>query len=131
MLVSINELARRGDLSGVQALLESGTAVDFIDNGRFNETALQIAGRAGFLDLVELLLAAGADVNHKDHDGFSPVTSAARARNWAVVKRLAECGADFQVYDGYGQCGTDYLSRCRRQKMRQEIEDILAKRAAG
>ena len=125
---SINELARRGDLSGVQIELESGTPVDFIDNGRFNETALQIAGRGGYLDIVNLLLAAGANVNHKDHDAFSPVTSAARAKKWAVVKRLAEQGADFEVYDGYGKCGSDYLSGCRSKKVRHEIEEELARR---
>ena len=128
MSLSINDLAKLGDIAGIQRLLEQGVPVDFIDNGRFNETALQIAGRHGHLETVELLLAAGANVNHEDHDGFSPVTSAARPKQWAVVKKLIEHGADAHVKDGYGMSAADYLSRCRSQRVRGEIEEVLTRR---
>ena len=55
-------------------MLDEGTPVDYIDNGRFNVTPLQVAARAGHLDIVKLLLERGANVNHFDHDDFSPVT---------------------------------------------------------
>ena len=73
-----------------------------IDNGRFNVTPLQVAARAGHLEVVTVLLAAGANVNHFDHDDFSPVTSAARAGKWGVVRVLAEHGGDFHNCDGHG-----------------------------
>src|SRR4051812_24498315 len=40
----------------------------------FNATPLQVAAMGGHLEVVNLLLAWGANVNHVDHDGFSPVS---------------------------------------------------------
>jgi ankyrin repeat protein len=125
---NLTRLAEEGDADGVRRLLEQGAFVDVIENGRFNETPLQVAARSGHLEVVNRLLAAGANVNHVDNDGFSPVTSAARAGRWRVVKVLAEAGGDFRVYDGHGKTGYDYLRRCRGKRNRAEIEAVLARR---
>src|SRR5262245_47827131 len=65
------KLAEEGDERGVRRMLDAGTPVDVIDHGRFNVTPLQAAARSGHLEVVKLLLARGANVNHVDHDGFS------------------------------------------------------------
>jgi ankyrin repeat protein len=126
MFSGITRLAEEGDVEGVRRMLDAGTPVDSIDNGRFNVTPLQVAARGGHLELVELLLARGANVNHSDHDDFSPVTSAARAGRWAVVKVLAEHGGDFHKRDGHGKSGHDYLRRCRGKRNRAAIAAALA-----
>lgn len=128
MFAGLTKLAEEGDEEGVQRMLDEGTPVDYIDNGRFNMTPLQVAAQAGHLAIVEMLLAAGANVNHFDHDDFSPVTSAARAGRWAVVKLLAEHGGDFTKWDGHGKTGLEYLRRCRGKRIRTEIEEVLARR---
>jgi len=69
------------------------------------------------LEIVKMLLAAGANVNHYDHSDFSPVTSAARAGKWDVVQVLAEHGG-VQKRDGRGKSGYDYLRRCRGKRNR-------------
>ncbi|WP_435008429.1 ankyrin repeat domain-containing protein [Tundrisphaera lichenicola] len=125
MFEGITRLAERGDEAGVRRLLDEGVPVDHIDNGRFNVTPLQVAARAGHLEIVRFLLERGANVNHFDHDDFSPVTSAARAGRWAVVKVLAEQGGDFRKRDGHGKSGHDYLRRCRGKRNRAAIEAVL------
>lgn len=129
MFQGLTKLAQEGDEAGVRRMLEAGTPVDIIDNGRFNMTPLQVAAHAGHLEIVKLLLAAGANVNHVDHDDFTPVTSAARAGKWAVLKVLAEHGGDFHKCDGHGKSGYEYLKRCRGKRNREAIEAVLAQRA--
>jgi ankyrin repeat protein len=129
MFGGMTKLAEEGDESGVRRMLEQGTPADVIDNGRFNVTPLQAVARSGHLEVVKLLLARGADVNHVDHDGFSPVTSAARAGRWGAVMVLAEHGGDFRGCDGHGKSGYDYLRRCRGERIRAEIEAVLARRS--
>lgn len=128
MYGGITRLALEGDEDGVRRMLAEGTPVDVIDSGRFNATPLQVAARSGHLEIVKLLLDAGANVNHVDLDGFSPVTDAARAGEWNVVKILAEHGGDFDHHDATGKNGRDYLRRCRGKRVRAEIETALARR---
>lgn len=128
MFSGLTKLAEEGDEEGVRRMLDEGTPVDVIHNGRFNVTPLQAAAREGHVGVVRLLLERGANVNHFDHDDFSPVTFAAEARRWEVVKILAEHGADFHHADATGRDGMDYLRRCRSRRLREEIETLLARR---
>ena len=125
---SLKNFAEKGDVDGVRRLLAKGVPVDVIENGRYNETPLLVAARAGHLEVVRLLLTSRANVNHIDNDFFSPVTAAARAGKWAVVRVFAERGGDFSVRDGYGKSGLDYLQRCRSKRIRTEIATLLAQR---
>lgn len=127
----ITQCAADGDLAGVERLLDGGVPVDFIENGRYNDSPLQVAARGGHLAVVQLLLARGANVNHCDNDGFSPVSAATAARKWAVAECLAEHGGDFQHYDATGRCGLDYVKQCRSKARRAKIEAILRGRVAA
>lgn len=127
----ITQCAADGDLAGVERLLDGGVPVDFIENGRYNDSPLQVAARGGHLAVVKLLLSHGANVNHFDNDLFSPVTAATAARSWAVAECLAEHGGDFSRCDATGRCGLDYLKQCRSKARRAKIEAILSERAVG
>jgi hypothetical protein len=49
MFAGITKLAEEGDEEGVQRMLDEGTPVDFIANGRFNMTPLHVSAAAGHL----------------------------------------------------------------------------------
>lgn len=63
--------ARKGNLVAVKMLLEGGAEVDgrFWSNNPFRCTPLMLAAQGGFRDVVECLLAHGADVNRHDRNG--------------------------------------------------------------
>lgn len=122
----LTRFAQAGDLAGVRRCLDAGVPVDWISNGRFNETPLQLASRAGHEAVARTLLAAGANARHEDNDGFTPVTAAARAKQWTVVLLLIEHGADPSVPDGYGHAARDYLRQCGDKRWRERIEAALS-----
>lgn len=121
-------MARAGDLAGVRRLLDSGVPVDFIENGRFSDSPLMEAARGGHLEVMQLLLDRGANVNHADNDCFTPVTAAGGSGQWKALRFLAENGGNFEYVDATGNCGMDYLRLCRSKQMRREIEDIISRR---
>ena len=65
----IHDAARNGDLAGVQAELEKGVDVDEGDDSWPGMTPLHYAADEGHTEVVELLIANGADVNAKDENG--------------------------------------------------------------
>ncbi|MBL8018594.1 MAG: ankyrin repeat domain-containing protein, partial [Leptospirales bacterium] len=65
-----------GQTSAVALLLKKGARVN--DRADLNGmTALHFAARKGFLEIVELLLKSGADIEISDNGGFTPLWSTA------------------------------------------------------
>ncbi|KAG8303603.1 Ankyrin repeat A protein 2 [Homalodisca vitripennis] len=54
-----------GQIHTVQIFLECGVEVD--RQGIWGETALMLAATEGHLEIVRMLILAGANVNHEDH----------------------------------------------------------------
>jgi len=77
----IHTAAKTGDLAGVQAELDKGVDVDEGDDSWPGMTPLHYAADEGHTEVVELLIANGADVNAKNDEGGTPL-------DWA------ECCAD-------------------------------------
>ena len=63
--------------------------------------------------MVELLLEKKADVDAKDRSGFSPLRYAAEEGREAVVKLLAENGAEIHAKEGsLRQTSLHHAARC-------------------
>ena len=76
----------------VAALLEAGAAVNA--TSYYNETALHIAVTyEAYGDIIDLLIAAGADVNALDRGALSALVLVAEIGCAAVVKKLISAGA--------------------------------------
>ena len=83
--------AKRGDLAGAAKLLKDGAATTTRDgHGR---TPLHVAVFARQRLLVELLAAAGADLDALDNDRYDAVTIAAVADDEATLRMLLRLGA--------------------------------------
>lgn len=97
MTVDLFSAARAGDLTAVQAALGHPEA-SLTATAEAGDTALHIAARAGHLDVVNALLAAGAPVDTQNELGWTPLFCAAYNSELdcgfaPIVKRLIEAGA--------------------------------------
>ena len=95
----IHDAARNGDLAGVQAELDKGVDVDESDDSWPGMTPLHYAADEGHTEVVELLIANGADVNAKDENGRTPLHLATYWGEKEIVELLIAAGADVNAKD--------------------------------
>ncbi|XP_025831490.1 ankyrin repeat domain-containing protein 39 [Agrilus planipennis] len=94
--------AQYGDHQRVQKLLRSGTDVDKRDAAGY--TALHYAARNGFLDVCQLLIQNGADINAITKSGnATALHRACSAGKITVVKYLMEKKANCELQDNDGK----------------------------
>ena len=98
---------RGGNVERVRALLSAGAEVN-VRNHK-GQTALHCAAKAGFADIVALLLAHRADINAQDAQAQTPLAAALRStvknkeRLRTVVRQLIAAGADPTIKDARGR----------------------------
>ncbi len=107
----LHDAARSGDSQQVEQLLD-GKSVDI--NARFNEgsTALMIAAFNHNIDVVRVLLEAGADVNLQNDFGSTALMEAVlfdfEGDTQVLLEVLLEAGANIYVKDEKGLTAMDH-----------------------
>jgi hypothetical protein len=92
----------RGRWEACKLLIEAGADVKTTNLTPYEKdrrTILHHAANVGPADLVELLIAHGADVNARTESGATPLHDAARAGRNAAVKVLLAHGARIDAFD--------------------------------
>jgi len=118
------EAAKARDGRTLAALVKQRAPVnDPLPDG---STALQWAVHYDALDQVELLLAAGADVNHANDYGVMPIYLAATNGSAPVIARLLKAGASANAALPTGETALMAAARTGRP---EAIETLLAKGA--
>ena len=108
--VALNEAVHRGDATRVSALLGRGVAPDARDPEGFRGIPsfgvgyhpLHWAAMQGDVQMVDLLVAAGADVNGRNDRGETPLQVGAQYSKADVVAALAGRGGDVDARDQDG-----------------------------
>jgi len=86
----------------VVGLLLSRSAELLQSQDRNGRTGLHIAAMHGHIQMVEILLGQGAEINATDRNGWTPLHCAAKAGHLEVVKLLCEAGASPKSETNYG-----------------------------
>lgn len=83
------DAVKQGDLEKVQAMVAAGQNLEAKDEASLGQTALGWAAFIGYEDMVDYLLAQGADVHATDRgDVYNALKSAVLGKNTAIVKKI-------------------------------------------
>jgi len=96
--VGLAEAAFGRDEETIQKLLRNGADIHNVAV----KSALETAIRLGDLDVVKLLLAAGANPNARDREGMNLLMQAVGEGRVAVAQALVDAGADVNARDNAG-----------------------------
>lgn len=106
----LHAAAYSGSLSIAKLLLDHGSVLDDSAN-KAGVTPLMVAGEQDHSDLVEFLIARGADVMHPEVHGYTPITRAFWKGNEDIVRLYKRHGASCQTPDASNDTEENYR-RC-------------------
>ena len=97
------DAACNGDKETIQTLIQQDNSLANIKSKEIQSTPLHFAAHRGYLDIVKLLLDAGANVNAKEGNYSKSTTLhwAAKEGHLQVVRLLVESGAKIDVKDNW------------------------------
>ncbi|CAF1625633.1 unnamed protein product [Rotaria sp. Silwood1] len=78
-----------------------------IVHARTGATALHVACAKGYIDVIDILIRAGANINSVDNDGWTPLHAAAHWDKHDVIKFLLERNGDLDAKNYAGQTPLD------------------------
>lgn len=101
-LTALHAAAYGGHAEVVRLLIARGGAVNDSKNF-YRMSPLHAAAEEGHAEVVALLLDAGADVEAKERNGYTPLTQAGWREYWEAADLLMKAGATCQPADLVGE----------------------------
>eukprot|EP01043_Picozoa_sp_COSAG02_P051552 COSAG02_NODE_5442_length_4324_cov_659.876213_1_plen_1427_part_01 len=127
-MLDLISAAEEGQLDAVQPLLQQGIDVNAVPTSR-EAPALCYAARAGHVDMMAELVAAGADVDKSGVRGYlrgkTPLMRAAYWGKAEAVRWLLDHGADWRKTDGVGETALDVAERHKETEAAAELRSWI------
>ena len=123
--ISIYEAAREGNIEAVKQHIAADTDVNAKDDA-LEWTPLFMAAGKGHKEIVELLLANGAEVNAKGDGGVTPLHIAPLGSHKEVAELLIAKGADVNAKKDDGETPLHYAAFVSHKEI---VELLIAKGA--
>jgi hypothetical protein len=92
---------------------------DLEQRGSNGDTALMLATRAGELEVVRLLLQAGAAINARNHDGNNALWFACFRDRYDLIEQLVQAGIDIDNQNDNGATALMYAASAGKTEMVQ------------
>mgnify|MGYP000418242874 CR=1 FL=1 len=111
-IYKLADAVESGDLDTVKSLMQQGINPDICHNGR--ATPLYLAAQHGELQIAELLVESGADINNglNTHQGWNPLLAAAVNKHPEIVEFLKDKGAKEGLHY-FAYCGNNSQVKSR------------------
>jgi ankyrin repeat protein len=93
--------------AAADVLLERGAPVDAVTRNDMANQPLHAAAAGGNVRICEKIIAAGADVNARQHGGFTPLHEAALRGDEAMAELYLRAGADRSLLADDGKTALD------------------------
>jgi uncharacterized protein len=110
-----------------EALLNDGANVAARSRNAMENAPLHAAAAGRNLEVVRLLIARGADVNARQHGGWTPLHAAAQSGDVEMARLLIASGADVKARAGNNQNAMDLALT----KGHQAVVNLLDEYATG
>jgi ankyrin repeat protein len=117
------EAIETGDLTAVVNFLAKGMPVD--TKNHLDQSALYLAAKHGYTDMVTLLVDHGANINYKDCSGITPFGIAIQYDYLEIANTLLERGADITIKDSYGGTALLYAAEIESRDATLFIQKLL------
>ena len=116
-----------GHLDAVTTLIAAGADVRAVARNPFKVQAIHAAAASRNLEIVRAVLAAGADPNAAQQQGFRPMHEAGANGNLALAQLLAHHGADPTLTNEAGKSSIDMAREKGHTELVQWMESLARK----
>ena len=120
----LKSAAEQNEPGFIRALLDLGAKADTTSTG---DTALHTALSNDHLEIAELLMTAGADINQQDADGWSALHY---CRSRKAVSMIVDAGADLSLEDDVGNTAAESFVTFGRPDLSEFLQDYVKRKGA-
>jgi len=117
-----------GKPEAARVLLEHGADVGAWTRNAFANQPLHAAAAGRHIEVCRVLVAAGADVDARQHGGFTPLHEAAQHGDIELVELLLSAGADPAVTEDEGRTAADLADAAGHPDAAARLREVAESR---